>query len=141
MKNETDTLNDMIIVIENKRAMELTVLKEQFHITYESLKPINIIKSTFHEAMSSPDMGNGIVNNVIGIGTGFISKKLLVGSSHNPLKTIFGTILQLVISNVVSKHADSIKNVGENLMHMVLNFRRNKKKRVETTTTHSVYNI
>lgn len=141
MKNETDTLNDMIIVIENKRAMELTVLKEQFHITYESLKPINILKSTFQDAISSPDMSNGIVNNAIGLGTGFISKKLLVGNSHNPLKTIFGTILQLVISNVVSKNADSIKNVGQNLMQMVLNSRRKKKKRVETTTTHSVNNI
>lgn len=45
-KNETDTLNQTIISLQNKQAQELKSLKEQFHLTYESLKPINLIKNT-----------------------------------------------------------------------------------------------
>lgn len=33
MKNETDALNEQIIVLENKRNMQLRVLTEQFHIS------------------------------------------------------------------------------------------------------------
>jgi hypothetical protein len=77
MKNETDALNEQIIVLENKRNMQLRLLTEQFHISYESLKPINIIKSAFREVTSSPDLKKNVVNTAIGIGTGTITKNLL----------------------------------------------------------------
>lgn len=39
--NETDALNKSILLLQNKQEDELVLLKEQFHITYESLKPID----------------------------------------------------------------------------------------------------
>ena len=52
--NETEALNQAIIRLNHKRVYELQLLKEQFQIAYESLKPINIIKNTFQEVASSP---------------------------------------------------------------------------------------
>ena len=43
--NETEALNQAIIKLNHKRVYELQLLKEQFQIAYESLKPINIIKN------------------------------------------------------------------------------------------------
>lgn len=119
MKNETDALNETIVLLQNKRAEELKLLKEQFHLTYESLKPINLIKSTFHEVTASPEIKNNILNNAIGLTTGYLSRKVLVGASHNPIKKIFGILLQFAIANVVSKHTDTIKSAGENLLHRI----------------------
>lgn len=83
-KNETDALNEAISLLENKQAHELKLLKEQFQVAYESLKPINIIKSTFREVTSSPEIKNNIVNNAIGLTTGYLSRKVLVGQHTIP---------------------------------------------------------
>lgn len=128
MKNETDALNEAIIVLKEKRLMELELLKEQLHTTYDSLKPINLIKNTIQEISDSPEIKSNILGTVIGIGTGFISKKLWVGSSHNPIKRIFGTIINFAVASIVSKHSDSILSKGENLLQGFLKHRKVSKK-------------
>ncbi len=122
--NETETLNNAIILLQAKRDSELVLLKEQFHEAYESLRPINIIKSAFKE-VASPNVQGSIVDNAIGLGTGFISKKILVGSSHNPLKRIMGSMIQYAITNLVAKHADGIKSTG---VHLISNFLKHRKE-------------
>lgn len=126
-KNETDTLNQTIISLQNKQAQELKSLKEQFHLTYESLKPINLIKNTIAQVTESPEIKNNLVNNAIGLTTGYLSKKVLFGASHNPIKKVLGTLLQFAIANVVSKHSDTIKSTGENLLHRFLKYRKETK--------------
>lgn len=115
-RNETDALNDLIIIQEMKYANDLEQLKEQFHLAYESIKPINLIKNLFHEATTSPEIKTDLVSKAIGLGTGFISKKLLLGSSHNPIKKVFGTVFEFAVANLVSKHTDGIKLIGGNLL-------------------------
>ena len=127
-KNGTDALNKAISSLQNKQAQELKLLKEQFHLVYESLKPINLIKSTFHEVVLSPDIKNDILSNVIGLTTGYLSKKVLMGTSHNLIKRLLGTLLQFAIANVVTKHSDKIKSTGENILLHILNYRKEKKR-------------
>jgi len=105
--NETDTLNETIALLEYKQDRELMILKEQFQLTYESLKPVNLIKNAFSEITHSPDIKGNIINNVIGLSTGYLSKRILLGSSHNPIKRILGSVLQFVVANVVTKKSDS----------------------------------
>jgi hypothetical protein len=126
MKNriETDYLNEQIAMLEQKQSLELKALKEQFHVTYESLKPFNILKSAFNEVTSSPTIKNNLLNNAIGLTTGYLSKRVLVGATHNPLKNIFGTLLQFAIGNVVTKHSDQLVASGGN---MLLKFLKNRK--------------
>jgi hypothetical protein len=107
--NETDTLNEAIVLLENKQAIELISLKQQFELTYESLKPLNIIKSVFSEITTSSEIKGNLISNAIGMSTGYLTKKVLLGSSHNPIKRLLGTLLQFVVTNVVTKHSDNIK--------------------------------
>jgi hypothetical protein len=116
-KNETDTLNDLIILVEQKRAYELELLKEQLHLVSENLHPLNLIKSVFHEIVDSPEIKNNLVNSAIGLFTGFISKKVLTGNTHNSFKKILGTIIQFGVTNVVSKHSDDLKSIVKNLLN------------------------
>jgi hypothetical protein len=125
-KSETDALNEAIIKLKYRRIYELQLLKEQFHETYESLRPINLIKSTFHEVTTSPEIKNTILDNVIGLGTGIISKKLLIGNSRNPIKKLLGTVLEFAVAGIVSKHADGVKATGESILHRLLNFKKVK---------------
>ena len=107
--NETDTLNETISLLEYRQAYELGILKEQFEVTYDSLKPINLIKSAFHEMTTSSELKGNLLNNIIGISTGYLTKKVLVGSTHNPFKRILGTVLQFAITNLVTKNKDHSK--------------------------------
>ncbi len=112
---QSERLNNAINLLKSRQELELRLLKEQFYITYEGLKPISIFKNIFSEITSSPDIKDNILNNVIGLTTGYISKKVVFGSSHNPLKKLLGTILQFAISNAVVKNSESIKAIGENI--------------------------
>lgn len=103
--NETDLLDQTIIALKIKKANEFNSLKQHFEITYESIKPINIIKNAFSHLTDSPVIKNNILNTVLGLSTGYLSKKLILGSSHNPIKRVLGSLLQFVVTNVVTKRS------------------------------------
>lgn len=131
--NETDALNEAIIELQAKRTKQLFLLKEQFHHTYESLKPINLIKGTLAQVSASPEIIKGIMDNAIGIGTGLLSKKLLFGSSRNPVKKLLGTMVQIAITNIVSKRTDFIKATGQLILMRMIKHRREPNKDLRDT--------
>jgi hypothetical protein len=105
-RNATQTLRQTILLLEQKQAEELQSLHQHYLVVYESVKPLNLMKSALKKMTSSPDLRHNILNTVIGLSTGYISKKLLLGSTHNPIKRIAGTVLQFVITNLVAKRID-----------------------------------
>lgn len=115
-RNETEVLNDLILAQELEYYNDLENLKDQFHVAYESIKPLNIVKNLFHEVTASPEIKNDLVSNAIGLGTGFVTKTLLLGISHNPIKKVIGTVFEFAVANLVSKHSDRIKLIGGNLV-------------------------
>ncbi|MBK7851648.1 MAG: hypothetical protein IPJ66_11065 [Bacteroidetes bacterium] len=126
--NETDALNKSILLLQNKQEDELVLLKEQFHITYESLKPINIIKTTLSKVVESPELKSNIVNNVIGAATGYLSKIVLFGASRNPVTRLMGTLLQFAVTNITTKHGDTIKLAGEKIIQRFMKEKKEPKK-------------
>ena len=126
--NETNALNELILAEELKYDYDLAQLKDQFHVAYESIKPINLVKNLFHQVTASPEIKNDLVSNVIGLGTGFISKKLLLGSPHNPVKKVLGTLFEFAVATMVSKHTVAIKLIGGNLFKYLLKKNKNETK-------------
>jgi hypothetical protein len=118
--NETDSLNELIIQQQKKHDVELVLLKDQFDVAYESIKPINLIKSLIHEVTTTPEIKNDISTDILALVSGFLSKKLLVNDSSSPVKQVLGTILQFAMTNVVAKHSDTIKNFGSNIWNRIL---------------------
>jgi hypothetical protein len=108
-RNETDTLKETIALLEYRQSQELRILKEQFEVTYDSLKPLNIIKRVYSEMTTSPDLKGNLLSNAIAMATGYITRKVIVRSSHNPFKRLLGNVLQFAITNIVSKRTDPAK--------------------------------
>jgi len=98
--------------LELQQANEFLLLKEEFHATGESLRPLNIIKRTFKNAVAGPDLKTNVVNAAIGLATGIVTKKLMIGKTINPLKKLFGALVEMAVANKVSKNADDIKSTG-----------------------------
>ncbi|HOZ74544.1 MAG TPA: hypothetical protein PLS51_08235 [Flavobacterium sp.] len=102
-KNATTDLDERIVMLQAKKAGEWEELKKQFEVTKESLRPMNLVKGVFQDITSSPDIKKNIVGNVVGLATGYLSKKIVFGGTHNPLKKIAGAILQFAVTNFVGK--------------------------------------
>lgn len=111
--NQADALKDAIALLESNQAEELQLLRQQFHITYDSLKPMNLIKKGFQDITSLPDIKNGLLNNAIGLATGYLSKKVLIGATRNPIKRILGTVLEFAVAGLVTKQVKEAKATAE----------------------------
>jgi hypothetical protein len=123
----SELLIEEIRLLESKQAYELQLMRKQFYITAERLKPANLIANTLKEMITITATGNKFIDNSIGMATGFLSKKFLFGSSANPVKKIFGTLLQFGISNVVYKNTFAIKAIGGTILQAVFGKRREDK--------------
>ena len=101
-------LKDAIRQLEAKQADDKQKLREELHFTLERLKPVNMIKSGINDVFS-PVFINDIFGTVLGNTAGFVSKKVLIGATRNPIRKLFGTIIQTAISSLLAKHSDVIK--------------------------------
>jgi hypothetical protein len=117
--NSAAALRDAIVQLEIAHAEEGKILKQQFHLAYESIKPMNLIKSAFKEAVESPDLKNDIINTSVGLAAGYLSKLLFVNVSHNPIKRLLGIALQFGITQVVAKNPGAVKSIGKELMKII----------------------
>jgi len=106
-------LKNAILLLEIEKADKGRILKEQFYLTYESLKPINMIKSTLKELFSGPDLIDNLLGATMGLASGYLSKKIVIGTSHNIFRRLFGSLVDFGITNLVTQHPDGIKSIGQ----------------------------
>lgn len=118
--------------LEIKQAEEEQQLKEQFRLTYESVKPINLIKSTFQEAAHSTELKNNLLNTALGLATGYVSKSIFMRLSGSPLKKLLGNALLFGVTNVISKNP----RIGSALFDGILKIIRKKNDPVKMPTKH-----
>ncbi len=110
-------LADAIQQLETKRSGEWIQLREQFMTTYENLKPINLLKRSFKEVITAPDLKTTIGNAAIGLVSGFIAKKAILGKTNNPLTKLLGILIEMVVAGKVVKNAEGIKSFGGMLLN------------------------
>ena len=123
MQSITSTveLKEAIRLLQEQQTYQGLILKEEFFTVTESMKPINIIKSTFSQVASSHDLIGNLLSTTVGLAAGYISKKTLVGSSANLLKKLFGTVFQFGITTLIARNPEAVKSLGHTLLHRMLN--------------------
>jgi hypothetical protein len=110
-------LKNSILLLEAEQSIKGQLLKDQVFLTYESLKPVNLIKHTLKEISSSPYLIDNISGSAMGLLSGFLSRKIFVGTSGNLIKKLIGSVLQFGITNIVAQNSDVIKSVGQTVLH------------------------
>ncbi|ABG60787.1 hypothetical protein [Cytophaga hutchinsonii] len=131
MKNEYDNLREAILLLKKKRRIERNLLNENFQDTLESIKPINLIKGLFTQK-SFNELGgsSSIIDTLMGLATGYISKKTFVGGSHNLFKNGLGMLLQMGIQNLTISNSDTIKVFGKKILQSI--FKKKPEDELET---------
>jgi len=115
-QSSIDLLKESIRVLEIRQAEEGLALKVQFKETYESLKPVNLIKNAIDDLANSVEIKNTLFESLVSILTGYLTKKIMVSSNSNPLMKILGALLQFGVTSLVAKNAESIRSYIMNLI-------------------------
>ena len=102
--SERDKIIAKIEELRFKQSQDLDALKEQFKATQESLKPVNLIKSTLLDVTSGTTT-SALLDGVMSIAGGFISDKLLPKATPHFIKQIGSRILRFVTEKFLHKKA------------------------------------
>ena len=122
---DNKSLSEAIIFLEQKRESDLFLLKEHFEFTKEQLNPINIIKEEFNDAISSPNLKGKLIKGAVGLFSGFLAKKFVIGSGAGMVSKLAGTALQTGVTGLIMKNVPgnmgTIKDDGISMLQKGLN--------------------
>ena len=114
-------LRASILFLESRQMEEGRMLKEQFMLAYESIKPVNLIKSTIMEAAESSNLQDNLLNATVGLTAGYLSKVMFQSVTNSPIKKILGTALMFGIKNLVAQNPETVKALGKGFFEMIKN--------------------
>ncbi|PWA04790.1 hypothetical protein [Flavobacterium psychrotolerans] len=118
--NNNKSLAEAIALLENVQQSEGNLLVQHFKFTIHSLNPLNMIKEKFNETISSPNLKNKIIQETIGLATGLLTNKLILGSSNNIVKKVLATVVQTGIARMSEIDPKSVKKNGITFLQNVL---------------------
>lgn len=118
-QSAVDSLKESIRLLELRQAEEGRLLKEQFRITYESLKPVNLIKSSILELTSSTEIKNNLFESLLAVISGYLSKNIITSKSNIFMK-VFRIFAHFGLSNLIISNAESIRIYISNLLSSFL---------------------
>lgn len=108
--NSDKSLAAAIKNLEAQRVLELEILKKHTELTLHELNPVNIVKEKIHdgianfgETINSASFKSGLLKTGIGLASGFLTKKLLLGPNAGIIKRLLGTAVQAAVSGFVIK--------------------------------------
>ena len=113
IKNQLD-LDLAIASLEKKTDIQKNLIANSFYQLQENLKPINIIKK--HKEI--------ILIGVLGLGAGYLIRKLLVKKSTGLMAKTVVTLIQWGVAGLLSKNVHKLRPNGGPVARRVLN--RNK---------------
>ncbi len=126
-----DDLRAAIVSLEMRQRTEAALLKEQALLTYESIKPVNMIKNIFRESSESDELRGNLLNTSIGLSAGYASKFLFQGFSGGPVRKILGTAIMFGIKNLVAHNPNTVKKIGSAFFSLIRKLRSKKVSRTQ----------
>ena len=110
--------------MEDDQAVNKELVKKQFDHVAENMKPANIVKNRFNKAITSPNLVENVLGLTTGLATGYLTKKIAVGSKGNIVRRLLGASIQLGVTTFVAQHTKAIKST----VLVILKYIRSKTK-------------
>lgn len=95
-------------------------IKEELNLLIDDLKPINIIKQTLSDLVSSLEVKQSLGDLIIGATTGVIAKNIFIGETHNPVSKISGMLIEMIVAKNVTNNAEQIKSIGTSIWNKLI---------------------
>ncbi|WP_046755434.1 hypothetical protein [Kordia jejudonensis] len=101
IRNNID-LELAILELKTQKAIDYEALKSQMALSYEQLRPVNVVKRVYSDLKDEPKIKNNVLESVISIAVGYISKRVLIGKSNSFMKSMLGYLVQIGATKIVS---------------------------------------
>ncbi|MDP3432054.1 MAG: hypothetical protein Q8T04_03680 [Bacteroidota bacterium] len=120
-QNAVTKLKESIRVLEIRQAEEGQQFNAQLRITYESLKPINLIKNSIKDLADSFEIKNSLFETIFSIVSGYFAQRMIVSSKSNIFKKLLGVLMQFGVNNIVLRNIETIRIFVSNLFEKIIN--------------------
>lgn len=107
-----ESLKVSILLLESRQIEDAKLLKEQFRIALDNLKPINFLRKVIKEMTTPSGLKDDVIQTVTALISGYLSRKMLVRSSRNPLLRLGGIFVQYSVTKFFTKNAATIEALG-----------------------------
>lgn len=101
--NQKKLLMEQIISLRLKKNIEFEILKDQYHNTIDSFKPLNLIKSTLLNNVDSPNLTSNIINGTLSLGTNYLLNNFLKTKTNNPINNFVFKLIKVTLKRFVGK--------------------------------------
>jgi hypothetical protein len=109
---EIKTMADLtkrIKELEMIESQQIVTLKMQRKDLSNSLRPVNLLKSAFSGVVSSKSIQHKALDASVGLGAGWLIKKILTPKSKSIVGNITGKALQVIATTLISKKLPSLR--------------------------------
>lgn len=113
--NTYKELKTTIADLENKHSQEVSRVKTDFSVKMESLRPTNLLKGMYDSLSQSSTLKDEISSTTIGLITGYVSKKIFMGTSHSPVRKLASNLVMIGVTYIVTKHPEEVKLAGRSV--------------------------
>jgi hypothetical protein len=113
----SDELKLKILALEAKCMQQEEDIKHAAAAALESIKPANLIRNTFNNAVMTPGFGKTLLKGAAGLAAGFVTKKLLLRGTAGIARKTVGTVLELGIAKLVTGNAVKLVSSGIKLFN------------------------
>lgn len=119
--NSFTKLRAAILELEVKHTDEGKLLKEQFCNAFESIKPINLIKSTLKDTVESPEIRDKLINTAVSLSAGYLSKVIFETVYDSTNKKLISSVVQHGVRSAVSNNPEVVKSLGIGFLRIIIN--------------------
>jgi len=105
-----DSLQQRIEFLEQRRKHEQEAIVAEFADLKEHLKPAALFRSAIASVRKSPELKADLIRGAVGLASGFLTNKVLLGKLKGPWKKIFALLVQAGFVNVAVNHTDTIRD-------------------------------
>ncbi|WP_320168248.1 hypothetical protein [Mangrovibacterium marinum] len=123
MKNRRHALTQAIRTLEEKQEAEKELFNQQLRITFESLKPSNLIKRTLREfSQQTFEIKGNMLEAFLPLITNFISGKFSGRSGRGSFRHLITSMIQMAATSYATKHSHAIIAYFSDLLDYVKGF-------------------
>jgi len=98
-----EDVQSAIAELDRECKLKQEALALQFKLTYEKLRPANILKNTLSDISHTPGLGRNLLSTSVGLGVGYLTNRLLINNPAGVARKIAGTAIQLGLSSLVAR--------------------------------------
>lgn len=102
-KNQSQLLEERILALEHKKRLKTRELKSQLDTTYDEFRPSKLFNRAFKDLKEEPEVKENILESVLSLAGGYLSKRVLMGKSHSIFKSVLGYGVQYLATKLISK--------------------------------------